>query len=120
VWAGVQALSLAARLLFAFALMLAAFVVTLALVLAALLAFGLAALLAGLGLAALFGATLGAVGALVLGADAVAGTLTLVVAALMLMLAALGFVGVVGGGFRFAAVAAGAHAESESGGNESG
>lgn len=115
---------LAALFLFAFTLVLAAllafgFAALLGFGFAALLAFSFAAFLAGLGLAALVGATLGAVGALVLGADAVAGALALVLAALMLMLAALG-VGGIGsllGGF---VVAAGAHAQGESGGNESG
>lgn len=118
-WACVQELLLAALFLLAFALVLAAFVVALALVLAALLAFGLAALLAGLDFAALLGAALDATFALVGGAGAVAGALALVVAAFMLMLADLG-VGGVGGLFGGFVVAAGAHAKSKSGGDESG
>jgi len=119
VWACAQELLLAALFLFAFALVLAAFVVALALVLAALLAFGLAALLAGLDLAALFGATLDTAFAFVGGAGAVAGALALVVAAFMLMLAALGVGGVSSlfGGF---VVAAGAHAKGKSGSDKSG
>ena len=107
-------LLLAALFLFAFALVLAAL---LAVGFAAFLAFCLAAGLAGLGLAALLGAALDATFAVVGGTGAVASASALVVAAFMLMLADLGGVG--GGLFGGFVVAAGAHAESKSGSDES-